>query len=174
MSTTAPAGFFTPDANNFDASNKLPFFPKDFIGTVKVHLCKGITVRNGGHRAFVAELEVCSSNLPETVRVGARYSWFQSLKEPGTAYPACIGFLHACLGLDPVRDKEKIVAIKPQQDTYLNMAVNDDITKYGGKINILGGQYVNLQTSNKKLKDKVTDFTLHTWSPYIAPAAKAG
>ncbi len=173
MSATAPAGFFTPQANGMDASNKLPFFPKDFIGTVRVARCKGITVRDGGHRAFIAELEVVTSNMPETVRVGGRYSWFQSLKEVGTAYPACIGFLHACLGLDAVRDKAKIDALKAQQDTYLNMAVNEDITQYGGKINILGGQLVNLQTANKKLKDKVTDFTLHTWSPYVAPAAAA-
>lgn len=168
---TAPAGFFGVDVNAMDASNKLPFFPKDFIGTVRVVACKGITVR-AGHRAFIAELEVITTNLPETVRLGGKYSWFQSLKEPGTAYPACLGFLYACLGKDQVRDKVEIdTKIKPQQDKYLNMAVNENPALFNGKCNILAGAVVNLQTNNKKMKDKITDFTVHNFSPCAVPTS---
>lgn len=147
---------FFNGANNVDPSSKLPFFPTDFIGRVKVDSCKGITQRDGT-RAFIAEMTVLSSNLPN-VYVNGRYSWFQSLKEPGTAYPACIGFLYACLGLDPARDKAKIEQVKPKQDDYLNQAVSDK--------NILGGAEINLQTSTKMTKAK-KEFTLHAFSPTV-------
>lgn len=159
---TAPAGFFSPKANEMDASSKLPFFPSGFIGDVKVAVCKGITKRDGGERAFIAELEVLTSNLP-AVQVGAKHSWYQGLREPDTAYKACIGFLYACLGLDQTRDKAKIGAeIKPYQDKFLNDAVSD--------ANPLGGRKLRLQTSTIKTK-KNTDFTIHNFTPYVAPAA---
>lgn len=157
---TAPAGFFSPQINGMDASSKLPFFPAGYIGTVRIAACKGITKRDGG-RAFIAELEIVTSNLPETVRVGGKYSWYQDLKEPGTAYPACIAFLYAALGLDPQRDKAKIDAeVKPRQDAWLNAAVSDK--------NPLAGAPLVLQTSIKPKKNG-DPFTLHNFSP--APKA---
>lgn len=160
---TTPAGFFGSDVNNQDASSKLPFFPPDFIGDVKVAACKGITTREG-QRAFIAELEIITTNLPETVRVGGKYSWYQSLKEPGTAYPACIAFLYAALGLDTTRDADKIkLTVKPKQDQYLNQAVGDT--------NILRGAMLRLQTSEIETKKTKQKFTLHNFSVYVAPAA---
>jgi hypothetical protein len=160
---TAPAGFFDPSVNNQDASSKLPFFPPNFIGDVRVAACKGITARNGD-RAFIAELEIVTSNMPETVRIGGKHSWYQSLKETGTAYPACIAFLYAALGLDQTRDAVKIkTEVKPRQDAYLNQAVSER--------NILAGSLLRLQTSNIVTKAKKQDFTIHNFSPYVAPAA---
>lgn len=167
---TAPAGFFSPQANEMDASSKLPFFPKDFVGLVKVDRCKGITTR-AGKRAFIAELEVVTSNLP-SVQVGAKHSWYQDLTEVGTAYPACIGFLYACLGLDQAKDKAKIDAtVKPKQDQYLNMAVNEDPGQFGGKMNILKGATLMLQTAEKEKKRSAGVFTLHIFTPAPQPAA---
>lgn len=171
MSATAPAGFFSPQVNGMDASNKLPFFPPGFVGDVEVIGCKGITTR-AGERAFIAELRVLTSNVPDSVRLDGKYSWFQGLKEPGTAYPACIGFLYACLGLDSARDREKIEKVKSKQDAYLNMAVNEDVRQYDGKTNILAGARLRLQTSIKKTKAG-TDFTLHNFSPAAAAPAPA-
>jgi hypothetical protein len=163
---TSPAGFFSPKINGMDSSSRLPFFPADFIGPIKVSACKGITRRDGA-RAFIAELEVLQSNLPEAVRVGGKYSWYQGLTEADTAYPACIGFLYACLGLDRIRDKAKIEAeVKPKQDIWLNKAIDEGP---GGQV--LAGAVLLLQTSNKKLKDGKTDFTVHNFSPYVAPKA---
>lgn len=167
---TAPAVFFSPKVNEMDASNKLPFFPKDFVGLVEVDRCKGITTRDG-KRAFIAELIVRTSNL-DTVKIGAKHSWYQDLTEVGTAYPACIGFLYACLGLDQARDKAKIDAeVKPKQDQYLNMAVNEDANQYGGQVNILKGATLTLQTSEKPKKRSAGVFTLHIFSP--APKQQA-
>jgi hypothetical protein len=157
---TAPQGFFS-GTNGMDASNKLPYFPAGFVGKVRVDACKGITER-AGTRAFIAEVTVLESNLPN-VFVNGKYSWFQRIR-PGsedTAYQACIGFLYACLGLDQNRDKAKIqTEIKPKQDQYLNNAVSE--------ANPLAGTVVGLQTANKKMKDKVSDFTIHSWSAVTA------
>lgn len=173
---TQPTGFFNQSINTMDASNKLPFFPKDFLGRVRVDACKGITTR-AGKQAYIAELTVLTSNLP-TVHVGGRYSWFQSLAEPMTAYPACIGFLYACLGVDQTRDKAKIdKEIKPKQNTWLDQSVNEDATK--GPAQVLVGVEVVLQTTIKKVKEaklmSLEDaeragkvFTLHAFSPVPA------
>jgi hypothetical protein len=174
---TQPTGFFNESINNMDASSKLPFFPKDFIGRLRVDVCKGITTRKG-ERAYIVEFTVLTSNL-DTVYVGGRYSWYQSLKEQDTAYPSCVAFLYACLGLDPARDRTKIdKEVKPKQNVWLDQSVNDDATK--GPVQILVGSEIMLQTAIKKVKEakmmtleeaeklgKV--FTLHSFSP--APAA---
>ena len=153
----AIAGFFS-GTNGLDATNKYPFFPSGFIGDLQVDATKGI-VRRNGEKAFLVEFTVISSNLPE-VYVGGKYTWFQSLKEPGTSWPSCIAFLYACLGLDSNRDKAEIDAkVKPHQDHYLNTACAQ---------NALAGAKVRLQTAVKKTKAG-GDFTLHTFSP----AAKA-
>lgn len=160
MSNTAPAGFFSPKINEFDGASKYPWFPVGFQGRIKVAACKGITTRKGD-RAFIAEVDVLSSNLQE-VQVGGRYSWYQKLTEEGTAWPAVLSFLYACLGLDMGRDKAKIEAeIKPKQNLWLNQAINDDPKQ--GKVQILAGQELLLQTSNKPKKDG-SPFTLHTFT----------
>jgi hypothetical protein len=158
-----PANYFS-GANGLDASSKLPFLPPGFIGRVRVDTTKGIATRKGD-RAFVAELTVLTSNIPDRVFVDGKYSWYQSLKEPGTAYPTCIAFLYAALGLDQQKHKEFITAkIKPAQDNYLNQAAN---------ANILAGAEMILQTANKKLKDGISDFTLHSFAPTPEGVAKA-
>jgi hypothetical protein len=171
---TAPQAFFTDRANQLDASNKLPYFPADFIGRVRVDLCKIITTGKG-QRSFIAEFTVVTSNRAD-VYVGGRYSWFQGNMEgqyADTAYQTCIGFLHACFGLDAARDKAKIDGdMKMNNAAYLNAAINDKpttvfvlqirqpdgsiakVTKTGPEMmNILNGCEVILQTSEKKLKD---------------------
>jgi hypothetical protein len=155
-----------------DASSKLPWFPANFSGRLRVDCCKGINTR-AGIRAYIVEFTVLTSNLaslpptdPACVPVGSRRSWFQSLKEPGTAFPSCIAFLYAALGVTQANDQVKIDAeIKPHQTKWLQDSMSED--------NVLAGAEVLLQTSNKKLKDKVTDFTLHTWSPAPAEPATA-
>lgn len=155
------SNFFSAAANTMDGTSKLPFFPAGFVGDVRVVACKGIITRKKDP-AFIVELEVLSSNLAGVVHVGGRYSWFQSLKEEGTAYPSCIAFLYACLGLDPQRDKTKIdTEVKSKQDKWLNSAVNENPAL--GPTNVLAGATLRLQTANKKLKDGVSDFTLHNF-----------
>ncbi len=158
----APVNYFS-GSNGMDASAKLPFFPAGFLGRVAVDQTKGITQRDGS-RAFIAELTVLESNMADRVFVGGRYSWFQSLKEPGTAYPACISFLYAALGLDAAKHKAAIDSqIKPNQDAWLNSCSN---------ANPLKGAEIRLQTTNKKTKAG-GDFTLHAFSPTPEGIAKA-
>lgn len=150
-------------ADGLDPSSKLPNFPPGFMGSVRIDQTKGIT-RRDGQRAFIAELTVMESNMPETIRIGGKYSWFQSLKEPGTAYPACISFLYAALGLDSARHKTYIEThIKPAQDSWLNRAANE---------NVLAGSEVRLQTALKKTKAN-TDFTVHLFAATPKALAEA-
>jgi len=160
-------------SDGMEPSLKYPNFPINFIGRLRIDATKGVTTRTGD-RAFIAELSVLSSNLPDTVRVGGKYSWYQSLKEPGTAYPSCIAFLYAALGLDSVKHAAYIAKeIKPNQDTWLNKAANE---------NCLAGSEVHLQTSLKRKKgfapsqvpmhDK-GDFTLHTFAPTAEALSEA-
>lgn len=191
----APAPTAMPFAgtDGMDGSSKLPWFPVDFQGTLQVDLCKSITPR-GKPAAYIVEFTVVESNRPD-VYVGGRYSWYQGLGEPGTAYPACIAFLYSCLGLDSVRDKAKIESeIKRNQDAYLNASCcevpnqpftlkrADGSTVQACIAQHLRGARVRLQTSEKAKKDfknmpiaearaRGGVFTLHTFSPAPAPAA---
>ncbi len=157
---------FFSGTNGIDPSSKLPWFPPNFTGRVRVDACKGIVTRDH-ERAFIAEVTVLSSNLsdlapsdPSYVAVGSRRTWYQGLKETGTSYPACIGFLYAMLGLSTQRDQAKIDAdIKPNQDKWLNSIISDS--------NPMQGAEVNLQTSTILTKAK-TPFTLHNWTPVVA------
>lgn len=158
-----PVNFFT-GSNGMDASSTLPYFPAGFVGRIRVDATKGITTRKG-KRAFLGEFTVLTSNLPEQVFVGGRYSWFQDLTEPGTAYPACIGFLYAALGLEPTKHKAYIdTEVKPKQDQWLNSCANTP--------SFIAGAEINLQTANKKTKAN-TDFTLHAFAPTPEGVAKA-
>jgi hypothetical protein len=157
--------FFT-NTDGMDSSNKLPWFPSNFNGRVRIDMCKGIASERSG-RAFIVETTVLTSNLselapsdPSYVALGSRRSWYQGLKETGTSYPACIGFLYAALGLAPQRDQAKIDKdIKPNQDKWLNSIISDQ--------NPLNGAEVMLQTTT--IKTKAGDpFTLHNWSPVDA------
>jgi hypothetical protein len=148
---------FFHGTNNMDASNKLPYFPANFSGKLRVECTKGI-VKRDGTRMYLAEFEVLTSNIPATIPVGGKYSWCQNMREEGTAYPACISFLWACLGLDGNRDRQKIeTEIKPKQDAWLNSTTVPGNT-------VLVGAEVYLQTANKQTRaDK--PFTLHNFFP---------
>lgn len=170
MTAQPPTGFFS-GSNGLDPSSRLPYLPMNFNGRVRILACKGITKRGTSEKAFIAEMEVLTSNLAHLppddksyVAVGSRRSWYQGMKEPLTAYPSVISFLYACLGVVQGRDQAQIDKdIKPVQDKWLNRAVSDE--------NPLADAEVNVQTANKPTRAG-NDFTLHTWS--VATAAAPG
>jgi hypothetical protein len=151
----APQGFFSGSAG-MDASSKLPWLPVDFIGKIRIDVCKGIPkVRKTNAPGFVCEFTILSSNLPD-VHVGGRYSWFQNITEISTAYPAIIGLLYPCIGLNPAKDRAKIeVEVKPRQDEWLNRMISDE--------QIAAGAIIMVQTSNKPTKAG-RDYTLHAFN----------
>lgn len=200
MTTAAPQGFFPEKVNNMGASNKLPFFPMDFVGRLRIDCTKGFT-SPAGKRAYIAEFTVLTSNHP-AVFVGGRYSWYQGIDPlmADTAYQACIAFLLAALGLDPSKDAAQIQKeFAPNQAAYLNASCNENpeqvftfeefdaqgnptVVNRKGLVNIFRGREIMLQTSEKKKKagkkmeiaearEKGEVFTLHSFSP--APATPA-
>ncbi len=155
--------FFSEKIDNKDASSKLPNFPPKFAGVVVTDRVKGITTTKR-EDAFVVEFTVESSNMPETVAPGTRYSWFQKIMpmQEDTAYGAILQYYYAALALDPAKDKKTIdEKIKPNQSKLLNLAVSD--------ANPLAGRRVFLQTTTKITKEKRQEFTLHNFT--IAPPA---
>lgn len=188
---TQPQGFFN-GTNGKDASNKLPYFPAGFLGRLNIDNVKGITNLEG-QRAYIVEFTVETSNMPDKVFVGGRYSWYQALnpKQLDTAYGACIAFLYAALQYDPARDQAKINAeVKPRQDFLLNSSISDVPIPANPQLGTpaLPAQYLRnskvlLQTSEKPTKagkgmpieqaraTKGALFTLHTFSPGVAAAA---
>lgn len=164
MTQQATDNFFSNDVNGLDASSKLPYFPANFLGIVKVDAIKAIRPRAGG-RAYCVEFSVESSNIPD-VFVGGRYSWYQKIPDVDaqTALGNIIGFLLAAVGLDPTRDAAKIAAeVKPNQQRILNDSCSSRQP--------LAGARVQLQTKVIVTKAKKQDFTLHAFS--IAPPLAA-
>ena len=169
-----PPAFFH-GADNRDASSKLPFFPANFIGRLRIDACKGVTKRDGT-KMFVAEFTVLTTNMPDKVYVGGRYSWCQSMKEPDTALGACIAFLYAALGLDPNRDRAKIESdIKPRQNDWLNRAASDQNILKDGEVNLQTAYKITKKGAGKTLEEAIKAdavFTLHNFS-VAAPATAA-
>jgi hypothetical protein len=156
------------NTNGLDPSRRLPYLPSNFRGDLQISVCKHISGEKG--QAFVAEFKILSSNLP-AVEVGSEYSWYQKIeqgKRSETGARAVIGLLYALMGLDPARDAVKIEKeIKPQQDSLLNSLV-DEIK------NPAAGAKVHVQTLAKPLRDDPSKvFTVHTFSPYVAPYVAA-
>lgn len=161
---TAP-NFFSTQIDNKDASSKLPNFPPKFAGNLVTNRCKGI-VTGKGERAFIVEFTVESSNMPEVVIPGTRYSWYQGIKpqQEDTAYGAILQYLYAAMGLDQARDKATIdTQVKPNQSRILNNAISE--------ANPLSTKRVRLETSAKITKEKKVEFTLHNFT--VAPAMAA-
>lgn len=167
MNAPNASNFFSSKVDNMDASNRYPWLPADFLGTVKIDACKGIPLFEGG-RAFIVEMVILTSNRPD-VHVGGKYSWMQKFnpKNEETANQACIGFLYAALQLTAAQT-DAIARVKPKQSQYLNNACSD--------AQPFSGTIVSVQTSEKPLKSGPTAknpkgvFTLHTWSPGPADA----
>lgn len=152
------AGPFSPKFDNRDPVSKVPFFKAGFRGQLQIDKCIHMTTRKGD-AAFIAEFTVLSTSNPNEFPVGAKRSWYQSLKEE-TGHDAVILFLYAALGLDKARDGEKIAKdVAPKQSALLNAAV--------GPRNILATKKVALETAEITTKAG-KPFTKHIFTPAAA------
>ena len=108
-------------------------------------------------KAFIVELEIVESNHPD-VKVGSKYSWFQSMRDLDVAMPAIKEWLAAVSGINP-RDR---VRVKNELDGKIVAVIEAAIED-----NVLEGERVWCETFSKKTK-KNLDFTCHVWSPHFA------
>lgn len=129
---------------------------------LEITTCLLKPLRTGGH-AFIMETKVLESSNPKHP-VGSKASWFQGFKEREVAFGSIKLAFYAVLGLDAVKDKEKIEKdVDPVIETMFAKVVTE---------NIFAGKKVSCQVSMKKTK-KGLDFSLHTFSPYATPTTAA-
>lgn len=153
---------FFKGANNVDAEGKLPYLPTNGQFVVEIHRALVKDTRKSG-LAYIVEFDIRESSDPD-VKVGSRRMWFQSMKERETAFKSLAGFLHAALGLDPVKDKEQIDRdIKPIQEQLLDETVEK---------NSLSGVTLRVET-NTILKKDGSPFTLHSFRPVTSQKSPA-
>lgn len=108
---------------------------------------------------FIVEFLIHESDSPDR-GVGTKASWVVNFKQDA-ALGNIKGFLAACNGIDP--DNTEMVTAE----------ITEEVSEYAvdEEENPLAGTKVRLVAVNKKLKDGVSDFTLHLWSPLEAVAA---
>ena len=136
-----------------------------FNGVVMVMRTLGKETRSSG-LAFIVELKVMSTNLPEEHPVGQKATWFQKMTDKSVAFPAIAAWAAACAGYQP-HEKERIKAdVFPHlRETMKHATDNPDDNSF------IGVQ-LRLQTTMVTTK-KGGDFTRYDFSPYEPPAAQA-
>lgn len=138
------------------------YLPPKFLGKVRVESVQEYKTRTKGD-AFIAELEVVESNLPE-VAVGGVYSWFQKMNE--SAPREIKNFLAACKGFDPYAPG----AADAFSRAFPKKELAELYAAAVGEGNALGDTVLSVETYGKKTKAK-TDFTVHRFTPAEQPAA---
>ena len=139
--------------------DKGSYFPANFKGTVKIKkLFIKHTLEKGD--AFIAELEVVTTNMPEALPVGTQRSWYQSLTKKTVAFGAIKEFMAYVHKYDLTNETRKEAfkrELEPNMEGYLTSAVDEARNPYAG-------QLVGLETFIKQTKEKKSDFTVHRWS----------
>lgn len=141
------------------------YFKPNFDGVVIVRKTLAKATRNKGI-AFIVELEVEQSNLPQDHPVGSKGTWFQKLIDKDVAFPAIKVWAAACGGFHSHQKDEieqTLCCINPETNNVLL----DDLVNYAvhnPDTNDFVGQRLRLATQQVKTKNN-TDFTRYDFSP---------
>lgn len=112
-------------------------------------------------KGFIVECTVVETSNEEKDPVGAKRSWFQSMKDLDVAFPAIKAFLYAALGYDYSKkeDKEYLKAkVEPIIDTVTFQACDETRNPFKGR-------KVGVETTAKVTKEKKQNFTRHDFFP---------
>lgn len=112
-------------------------------------------------KGFIVECTVLESSNLDKDPVGAKRSWFQSMKDLDVAFPAIKAFLYAVLGYDYGDPKQKEY-LKAKVDPVIETITFEacDETK-----NPFKGRTVGVETTAKITKEKKQNFTRHDFFP---------
>jgi hypothetical protein len=80
-----------------------------FIGVVKVLKTLAMLTENVG-LAFIVELQLVETNMPEKYPVGMQVTWFQKMIDPKVAFPAVTRWAAACKGYDNAEDIKRDIS----------------------------------------------------------------
>lgn len=143
------------DADTFERGK---YMQPGFHGLVRVRRTMAKETRKSGV-AFIVELEVITTNMPDKHPEGSKGTWFQKMTDKAVAFPAIKAFASACAGI-PVHDKE---TIKREIDPHLE-AIMDAATENEEDNDFIG---VTLILDTEQIKtQKNQDFTRYDFSPY--------
>lgn len=111
--------------------------------------------------AFIVELRIVETNMPEQHAVGSKATWFQKMSDLSVALPAIKGWAAACAGFYP-HEKDAIESeVEPELEGALDQA-----TAAGNETdNAFTGILLRLETEQIKTKND-RDFTRYDWEPY--------
>lgn len=145
---------------------KLPWFPPDFAGTVRILCCKCIKSQDKATEYYIAELEVLTSNL-SSVPVSSHRAWTQDRLKRYVGPAAVRLFIAAVLGVDGNSPDITDEVIGASVGDY--EAPGSDgrwIPAKGGEgtgFQPFAGRMVDLVTNSILTKAK-TQFTKHTFA----------
>ncbi len=137
------------------------YMEPNFIGVVEIKktLAKE-TLKNG--MAFIVEMVVLKTNMPDKHPENQRVTWYQGLKDKTVAFPAIAAWAAACLGFDPKGDKSKIKEeVQPLLPAAMKEATDNP------EDNPFIGVKLELSTFLVKTK-KGGDFTVYDFKPLAA------
>ena len=111
--------------------------------------------------AFIVELRVVETNMPEDHPVGSKGTWFQKMSDASVALPSIKAWAAACGGYHAHEKDEIEKEVEPELEAMLENA-----TKAGNETNnAFTGIVLALETEQIKTKND-RDFTRYDFSPY--------
>lgn len=136
------------------------YMEANFIGIVEMKktLAKE-TLKNG--MAFIVEMEVIKTNMPDKHPEGQKVTWYQGLKDKTVAFPSIAAWAAACLGINPKGDKAKLKEVQPLLPEAMKEATDSP------EDNPFIGVQLKLSTFMVKTK-KGGDFTVYDFEPLAA------
>lgn len=114
--------------------------------------------------AFIAEFEVLESDNPAHP-IGSKGTFFVKMQQQQQAFSNILEMMAALLGFD-ITNKEHVAQIDQQLRPQLAALMTALETQGVAVLN--GRETISVET-RKKLTQRNTEFTLHTWAPWAPP-----
>ena len=135
------------------------YMEPNFIGVVEMKKTMAKeTLKNG--MAFIVEMEVIETNMPDKHPEGQKVTWYQGLKDKTVAFPSIAEWVSACLGISK-GDKAKLKEVQPLLPDAMKEATDNP------EDNPFIGVQLKLSTFMVKTK-KGGDFTVYDFEPLAA------
>jgi hypothetical protein len=146
------------------------FFEAGFNGIVRVSKTIYKQTRAKGV-AFIVELDVEETNMPDQHPVGSKGSWYQSMNDKDVAFSAVLEWVAACLEIGK-HQKEEIEQLKTGKNEETGKLVLIELLDHAinaPDTNEFVGTRLRLSTRMRKTKAN-TDFTVYDFTPFAVAA----
>jgi len=143
------------NAEIFERGN---YIKPGFNGVVEIMRTIGKETRASG-LAFIVELKIVQTNMPDDHPVGQKGTWFQKMTDRAVAFPAVAAWAAACAGYEP-HEKERI-----KQDVMPHLRETmKHATDNPGDNDFIGAKLRLVTVGITTKKD--ADFTRYDFAPF--------